>query len=174
LSPIDHGARNRFITSKFIGIIGRKVHFAYLFSTGMIDKASRRVRAVVIGTRATAARLADELAANDVEASPPALDRSGAEEGGIPALASALIALERELAANPPDAVVLADAGDLALAGALVATKLLIPVGAVGAGGEATNADLLRLLADRALSGDPAEIAAWVGDASAASGAAAG
>jgi hypothetical protein len=132
------------------------------------------MRAVVIGALAAAAGLATELEANGVEASPPALADSGVEEGTVPALASALIALERELAAERPDAVLLADAGDTALAGALVATKLLIPVGAVTAGSEATNAELLGLLADRVLSNDPVEIAAWVGAASAATGAGAG
>jgi hypothetical protein len=45
------------------------------------------------------------------------------------ALAATLVAIERRLEHERPDAVLLADASDTALAAALVGTKMLIPIG---------------------------------------------
>jgi hypothetical protein len=53
-------------------------------------------------------------------------------------LAAALVALEAEFEAEPPDAVLVADDSEIALAAALVATKLLISLEATA---EATAAD---------------------------------
>jgi UDP-N-acetylglucosamine 2-epimerase len=53
-------------------------------------------------------------------------------------LAAALVAFEAEFEAERPDAVVVADDSEVALAAALVATKLLIPLEATA---QATAAD---------------------------------
>ena len=65
------------------------------------------------------------------------------------AMPDALRALERRLLDERPDCVVLADASDAALAGALVATKLGIAVEAMAAASEAptTNGRLIAQLA---------------------------
>ena len=85
---------------------------------------------------------------------------TASDKGEVAALAAELVRLETSLRKSPADAVVLADAGDAALAAALVATKLLIPVALLeGAGGD--NAELLAQLADRKLSADAGEIRAW-------------
>ena len=55
---------------------------------------------------------------------------SEAERGSSAALAAAIVSFEAEFAARRPDSVVLADDSDAALAAALVATKLGIPVAA--------------------------------------------
>ena len=82
------------------------------------------------------------------EQEPPPPARGGARGGGsgrraapgerpraahddqVGELAAALIAFERLLADEPPDAVLLVSASNLALAAVLVATKLQIPVAA--------------------------------------------
>ena len=73
----------------------------------------------------------------------------GAESAG---LATHLVEIERRLLAERPDSVALVGAGDEALAAALVATKLLIPIRIVddseeGDASQATNRRLIRLLA---------------------------
>ena len=73
----------------------------------------------------------------------------GAESAG---LAAHLVEIERRLLAERPDSVALVGAGDEALAAALVATKLLIPIRIVddseeGDASQATNRRLIRLLA---------------------------
>jgi hypothetical protein len=119
--------------------------------------------ALVIGAPGPAGELAAALRAAGVEASADEDRPDAPQSGEIAALASELLRLETSLSERRPAAVVLADAGDRALAAALVATKLLIPVAGVGLGGsEGQNADLLAQLADRKLSADPAEIAAWL------------
>ena len=118
--------------------------------------------ALVTGAPGPAGELAAALRAAGVEASvdePP----DTPHPGEIAALAAELLRLEASLSERQPAAVVLADAGDRALAAALVATKLLIPVAVVGVdGAEGQNEDLLAQLGDRKLSADPAEIAAWL------------
>lgn len=122
------------------------------------------MRALVIGASGPAAELAEALRAVGVEASVDKGPADGGPGGEIAALAAELVRLEKALRDEPPTAVVLADAGDRALAAALVATKLLIPVAGVGLDGlEGSNADVLGQVADRKLSADAAEIAAWVG-----------
>jgi hypothetical protein len=83
--------------------------------------------------------------------------------GEIAALARELLRFESRLRQAPPSAVLLTDRGDTALAAALVATKLLIPVAAVGdEGGANQNSALLAQLVDRKLSVDSGEIRAWI------------
>jgi hypothetical protein len=121
------------------------------------------MRALVIGASGPAAELAEALRAAGVEASVDNGSVGPGQESQIAAMAAELVRLEEALRDEPPAAVVLADAGDRALAAALVATKLLIPVAGVGLdGSDGENADVLAQLTDRKLSADPAEIAAWV------------
>jgi hypothetical protein len=72
------------------------------------------------------------------------------ESGSPAALAHALLSFEAEFEAERPEAIVLSDASDTALAAALVAAKLLIPVRATEDAIEAAglNADLIAQLAD--------------------------
>jgi UDP-N-acetylglucosamine 2-epimerase len=66
-------------------------------------------------------------------------------------LSGALVALEEALEAERPEAVVVADDSEVALAAALVATKLLIPLEAgAGAATDSPNGRVLALLAGRA------------------------
>jgi hypothetical protein len=69
--------------------------------------------------------------------------------GSSSALARRLVELETALEAEPPEAVVVADDSDTALAGALVAAKLLIPVevDAEAGAGTSLNARLIGQLA---------------------------
>ena len=91
-------------------------------------------------------------------------------DGEIPQLAAALRAFESQFDEERVDRVVLADSSDLSLAAVLVATKMLIPVGALvdrgsdqGEGGPfGMNARLIELLADAALGDDGAAVAAWL------------
>jgi hypothetical protein len=118
--------------------------------------------ALLVGEADAAAGLLEALRAAGVEASvdePPGAD----ERGEIAALADELLRFESRLREAPPSAVLLLDAGDAALAAALVATKLLIPTGAVGVdGAEGENAALLSQIADRKLSAGWREIAEWI------------
>jgi hypothetical protein len=118
---------------------------------------------LVIGAPGPAGELAAALRAAGVDASVDEDRPDEPQSGEIAALAAELLRLEASLSERQPAAVVLVDAGDRALAAALVATKLLIPVAVVGVdGAEGQNEDLLAQLGDRKLSADPAEIAAWI------------
>jgi hypothetical protein len=104
---------------------------------------------LIVGGRDAATGLAERLADAGVEARTSAPAAAGET---IPELAAALVALEGEIAADRPRTVVLADRGDRALAAALVATKLLVPVLAVadpgGPGTAGENDRLLDVLAE--------------------------
>ncbi len=69
--------------------------------------------------------------------------------GATALLAVALTALEAEFQASPPDLVVAADDSEVALAAALIATKLLIPLEATAeaTGSSSPNARVLAQLA---------------------------
>ena len=75
-------------------------------------------------------------------------DRSAATDS-VAALAKALVALERRIESERPESIVLADASDSALAAALVAAKLQVPLRAVGAATDpaSTNGQLIAQLA---------------------------
>lgn len=94
--------------------------------------------------------LADRLASKGLD--PKTSVPESESHGPVSALAVSLLQLERLMAAERPSLVVLADGGDHALAAALVATKLLVPVVRLdepGPGGaESGNDGLLDLLAD--------------------------
>ena len=96
------------------------------------------------GLLAQAAREAELEAATVVEA--PGTATSAA------ALAQRLRELEETLTSQPPDAVVLADDTDTALAALLVAAKLCVPVAAAGGTAAASpNSRLIAQLVDRRL-----------------------
>jgi hypothetical protein len=118
--------------------------------------------ALLVGEADAAAGLLESLRAAGVE---PSVDRPGDVDAAdeIAALAHELLRLESRLREAPPSAVLLVDGGDTALAAALVATKLLIPVAAVGDEGEGDqNSALLAQLVDRKLSADSGELRAWI------------
>ena len=108
------------------------------FAVRAIFRSDRRKR----DPCAIAVRFIDSTSAAD-----QARDR---ETGSPGALARALLSFEAEFAAERPEAIVLSDASDTALAAALVAAKLLIPVRATEDAIEPAglNADLIAQLAD--------------------------
>jgi hypothetical protein len=119
--------------------------------------------ALIVGDQDRAHELAAALAEAGVKAEVRAFEPAGDGAREIGALAHELVEIERALTGEPPVAVVLADAGDGALAATLVATKLLIPVAAAGLDSSpGTNAAVLAQLVDGKLSADATEIAAWI------------
>jgi hypothetical protein len=125
------------------------------------------VRVALVGDERPAVRTALE-ADEGVELIGPPEGLDG--EGEVPRLAAALRALERLFEEERVERVVLADSSNLGLAAVLVATKMLIPVGAlVGPdGGERAdrssgmNARLIEQLADAALADDERAVAGWL------------
>jgi hypothetical protein len=116
---------------------------------------------LLVGDSEATGRLLEPLSGAAIEATldehPPAV-----EKGEIARLADEMLRLEGALEAHRPAAVLLADASDRALAAALVATKLLIPVATVGLDRtDGANERLLAQLADRKLTAEPGEILAW-------------
>ena len=109
-----------------------------------------------------------EAAGADV-ARPQENDFDAAPGDQVGELAAALIAFERLLADEPPDAVLLVSTTNLALAAVLVAAKLQIPVAAhVKAapddGASELNARLIERLADATVGDDAARIDAALRD----------
>lgn len=106
---------------------------------------------IIVGDPAAARAVSEGPEAPEnarIWAAPPV---SGASEApAVAELATALAALEADLRGQECDAVVLADASEQALAGALVATKLLIPVFATAraADCESANGRLIAELAE--------------------------
>jgi hypothetical protein len=95
-------------------------------------------------------------------AEPPA--GAGPEE--ITRIARGLRDLERELADQGPEAVLIASRSAAALAAVIVATKLGTPVARLeppeDAASQDANARLIRQLADTALPPDPVAIVEWL------------
>ena len=110
--------------------------------------------------------LAGELHADGLETlSPPVEVVSEAAGGEVAEIADALIALERLLAGEGADALLLGSASNVALAAVLVATKAGIPVAAVGGPSEPgpeLNARLIARLADAVLAADAPVVAGWL------------
>jgi hypothetical protein len=117
------------------------------------------MKALVIGGFEPASALVSSLRAEGLEAK--VAEAAGEGRSEIAALARELVELETLLAEEKPDAVVLADADDQALAGLLVATKLLIPVIAVHEPW-GTNRELVAQLADEVAPAGDGELAAWL------------
>jgi hypothetical protein len=112
------------------------------------------MKTLIAGSPRAAGALAERLADEGIDARTAIPDTAGE---AIPALASSLVELERRIRDDRPEMVLLADRGDHALAAALVATKLLVPVAAVAGAGDpggggpsqaGENSRLLTLLAD--------------------------
>ena len=117
--------------------------------------------ALLVGDAPAAAGLLESLREAGLHAS-VAEPAEPADPGEIRALAHELLRFESSLGEARPSAVLLVDGGNSALAAALVATKLLVPVATVGAEADDENSALLAQLADRKLSADAGEILAWI------------
>lgn len=111
--------------------------------------------------------LARELQVDGLETRwPPAEALPGTAGGEVREIAGALIGLERLLADEVADALLLGSASNVALAAVIVATKAGIPVAAVGDLSEPPvpelNARLIVQLADAALPAEPSVVAGWL------------
>ena len=125
------------------------------------------MRILIVGEGESPHPLAGALEAAGMAVARPSEGARGAADGeGVGDLAAALIAFERLLAGDPPDAVLLVSATDLALAAVLVASKLRIPVAAALAepaedhDASKLNARLIEQLADGTFGDDSRTIAA--------------
>jgi UDP-N-acetylglucosamine 2-epimerase len=95
---------------------------------------------------------------------------AASRDGQIAELAAALRAFERLFGDERVERVVVVGSSNLSLAAVLVATKMLIPVGALqeanggeaGEGPLAMNARLIEHLADATLAEDAGVVAAWL------------
>jgi hypothetical protein len=125
------------------------------------------VEVLIVGEDARAHALIAALEGHDVSVRLPpeaALPDPGPNEVGR--LADALLAFDRQLGEDAPDAVLLVSASDQALAAVLVATKARIPVvsleeGALGdVSGPSMNGRLIAQLADAVVADDAAALAA--------------
>ncbi|HXF00805.1 MAG TPA: hypothetical protein VN458_10735 [Solirubrobacterales bacterium] len=128
------------------------------------------MRILIVGEGGAAPALEGALegAGMDVEhASEGELSVPGGDEVGE--LAGALLAFDRLFSDDPPDAVLVLSASNLALSAVLVATKLQIPVatlaeGSPGSPAPGMNGRLVEQLADGTVADDPATIATSLRD----------
>jgi len=108
------------------------------------------------GQARSLARAAHEVgAAAAIVAEPPGAARS------VAALAQRLRELEASLAAEQPDAVVLADDTDTALAALLVAAKLRVPAAAGEIATSSANGRLIVQLAEQRLGDEHGSFGGW-------------
>ena len=127
------------------------------------------MRVALVGDERAAVRAALE-AEGEVELVEPSEAPAASRDGQIAELAAELRAFERLFGDERVERVVLAGSSNLSLAAVLVATKMLIPVGALqdatraeaGEGPSALNARLIEHLADAALAEDAGVVAAWL------------
>jgi UDP-N-acetylglucosamine 2-epimerase len=126
------------------------------------------VRVALVGDERPAVRAALE-AEGEVELVEPPEALAASRDGQIGELAAALRAFERLFGDERVERVVLVGSSNLNLAAVLVATKMLIPVGALqdanrgeAKGPLAVNARLIEHLADVALDEDAGAVAAWL------------
>ena len=125
------------------------------------------MRVALVGDDRAAVRTALE-AETEVELIGPPGALAVPDGGEIPELAAALRAFESQFEAERVERVVLTDPSNLSLAALLVATKMLIPVGAVttpddgasGDGRSGINARLIEYLADAALADEA--VSGWL------------
>jgi UDP-N-acetylglucosamine 2-epimerase len=126
------------------------------------------MRILIVGEPKPPHALATGLEAAGVEVERPP-DSAAAHDDEVRELASALVAFDRLLSDDPPDALLLVSASNLALAAVLVAAKLRIPAAAVveetreGRTSE-LNRRLVEQLSDSAVGSDPATITASLRD----------
>lgn len=128
------------------------------------------MRVLIVGEEGRHHPLAAALEAAGVDvARPLESDFDAASGDQVGELAAALIALERLLADEPPDAMLLVSTANLALAAVLVAAKLRIPMAAcVQAAPEdrasELNASLIEGLVDTTVGDDAGTITASLRD----------
>jgi UDP-N-acetylglucosamine 2-epimerase len=126
------------------------------------------MKVLVMSETGAAEPLDDALEAEGVAAKRPPASLTSAAGDDVGQIAAALVELERLLEADRPDAVLLPSASNLALAAALVATKLRIPVARLEAGTadedqtSELNGRLIEQLADASLAAQPGGVIAWL------------
>jgi len=127
------------------------------------------MKALLVGEGTRAEALATALRRAGVRVDLRSEEASGpqAGRGDVGMLPREILDLERLLTGEPPDAVLVASDGDAALAAAIVATKLVVPLATLGEPGSAgreaeVNRTLLTSLADARLADDPQTAASWV------------
>ena len=126
------------------------------------------MKVLIVGENGSAETLGEALEAEGVEARRTPGSRASGSGDEVGRIAAALVDLERLIEADPPDAVLLSSASNLALAAAVVATKLRIPVASLE--GETADEDrlsgvngrLIEQLADATLASDPASVTRWL------------
>jgi hypothetical protein len=140
VTPNDQGESKRFIYRRCYRQPRRKGSVVVPFLE-WIDRAFAMTQ-IIVGDRASTAELletapnAENMRIWPAEAAPTDVDPSSSA-----ALAAALAGFETEVTGQEPELVLLADDSDAALAAALVATKLLIPVAAVAAASRPSTAN---------------------------------
>jgi UDP-N-acetylglucosamine 2-epimerase len=125
------------------------------------------MKILIIGEDDRPHYLAEALETEGVDVvRPPEDSLREAATDEVAQIARGLIAFEKLFADDAPDAVLLVSTSNLALAAVLVATKIRIPVAALGtwtqdqAGLSELNRRLIVQLADAAVADDPATITA--------------
>jgi hypothetical protein len=118
------------------------------------------MKAMIVGGDRGVRRLAAEASEARIELT--TIAQAAGPEASVSALASRLCELERAITTERPDAVVLADDTDTALAGLLVASKLgvTVVVGA-GEGFSGPNGRLIGQLAEERVSATPGGLGDW-------------
>jgi hypothetical protein len=123
------------------------------------------VRVMVVGAGPLADAVVAGLEGEGIDVARPAASeiRSG-RDSELSALAAELLAFESLMAAEAPDAVVVAGDDDRSLAATVAATKVPIRVAFVGIerADEGLNARLIARMVDASLGGDVRSAAAWV------------
>ncbi|MEK6326842.1 MAG: hypothetical protein AABM66_04855 [Actinomycetota bacterium] len=128
------------------------------------------MRILIVGEQGPPHELAGALEAAGVNVeAPPERVRDTSRGDEIAELASALVAFDRLLSDDPPDALLLVSASNLALAAVLVAAKLRIPAAAMVEGARdgrtfELNRRLVEQLSDSTVGSDPATIVASLRD----------
>jgi hypothetical protein len=126
------------------------------------------VEVLIVGEETGPHAVAAALEADDVGVRrPPEAALPGADRDEVGQLADALLAFDRLLGEQAPDAVLLVSESNLALAALLVATKARIPVVGLGeppreGSDQSTNSRLIAHLADAMVVADAAAIVASV------------
>jgi hypothetical protein len=140
VTPNDQGESKRFIYSRCYRQQRRKGAVPVPF-VEWIGKAFAVTQIIVGDPASTAALIETAPKAENVRIWPVEATANDVDPSSSAALASGLAGFEAEAAGQEPDLVLLADDSDAALAAALVATKLLIPLAAVAAASRPSTAN---------------------------------